>query len=145
MTEWLVTAQVQILVGGADYGMLLNDDVIIQDDFGDALWALVLKLEAPEHAARKYASYRLGRNDAGLIVPRAAPAPPRTPPAAASSRGRHGVARVAAAASSRGRGRGARRRRRPRPQARQPRASWASSAPRSGSAARRTSGRSPKT
>tara|TARA_B100001121_G_C18304491_1_gene441280 strand:- start:20 stop:508 length:489 start_codon:yes stop_codon:yes gene_type:complete len=34
----------------------------------------VLRLERPEHAARKYASYRLGRNDAGLIIPRAAAA-----------------------------------------------------------------------
>ena len=32
----------------------------------------MLRLERPEHAARKYASYRLGRNDAGLIIPRAA-------------------------------------------------------------------------
>ena len=31
----------------------------------------MLRLERPEHAARKYASYRLGRNDAGLIIPRA--------------------------------------------------------------------------
>ena len=34
----------------------------------------MLRLERPEHAARKYASYRLGRNDAGLIIPRAAAA-----------------------------------------------------------------------
>ena len=36
------------------------------------------RLERPEHAARKYASYRLGRNDAGLIIPRAGAAA-RTP------------------------------------------------------------------
>lgn len=65
---------VQVLVADADYGMLLNDDVEIGDDFDRALEALVLRLERPEHAARKYASYRLGKNDAGLIIPRAAAA-----------------------------------------------------------------------
>ena len=56
---------VQVLVADADYGMLLNDDVEIGDDFDRALEALVLRLERPEHAARKYASYRLGQERRG--------------------------------------------------------------------------------
>lgn len=65
---------VEILAAGADYGMLLNDDVLLEDDFRDTLRALVSRLEAPEHASRRYATYRLGRNDAGLVIPRASAA-----------------------------------------------------------------------
>jgi hypothetical protein len=64
----------QLLASGAEYGVLLNDDVLIGDDFRDRVAERVAGLELPEHAARRYASYRLGRNDAGLLVPRASAA-----------------------------------------------------------------------